>query len=424
MKTIFFLAALFLSVTVNAQFAFRTLVNDRAEYPERPAPPATSNSTLLNISMGSSISQGELGSGKRMGLVPVAGYANTLRFSQLVGTPSDQFYFKSEDDNTYSVVGGATLPNGSNIFAQVGSPVSDWGGFYHLIGLGHNGVGSLTGIRWFGKAGGSNLIVRDVIIEKPQSPGVQFNGNGDAGTYGRMRFEWLSVFGDNAANEFFYGGETSTTGYGIVNNLYVRHAFGTNVGWDGWQNNSTDTVDLAYITVYDAGKANTSGQKSLLQLQNIGNGGRLTNSLFWLAPRAFQIAMRDFTFQDVVFHSAEEGLIQDVVLDAGYATPLATAGGTVTFRRVHFTSSTPRTYAVVIRENQANFVFENCTIDSNIASLYQDQRTDTSTYSITATGTYTLNLPTPVFNNFTYTDPTHARTVTWWYRINHIGFGN
>jgi hypothetical protein len=239
-----------------------------------------------------------------------------------------------------------------------------------------------------------------------------------------MRFEYLSVFGDAADNEFFYGGETSTLGYGVVNNLYARHCFGTNVGWDGWQENSTDTVDVAHLTVYDAGKANTSGQKSSLQLQNIGDGGKLFGSAFWLSPRAFQIAVRDFTFQDDVFYSAEEGLIQDTELDAGYLTPLAAAGGTVTFRRVHFGSSTPRTYAVIIRENKANFVFENCTIDSNITFLYEDQRTDTSTYSITETGTYVFDLPTPVFNNLDYTDSTHARITTWWYRVNHIGAFN
>jgi len=108
-------------------------------YADLPTPlPTQGDATLLNISMGSSITQAELGTGVRMGLVPTAGYANTLRASQLVGTSGDPFIFKSESDATYSVVGGPTLPNGSNYLGQTGATISDWVTFNHINTIDNN----------------------------------------------------------------------------------------------------------------------------------------------------------------------------------------------------------------------------------------------------------------------------------------------
>lgn len=142
-------------------------------YVDLPTPPTFSGSEgtdykLLDVSMGSSITQAELTGSIKKGLAPNP-YTNMLRTSQLVGTEGAPFIFKSASDGTYSVIGGATLGSGATVFDQTGATISDWVEFHHLYGLGHNGVASLTGGGWTGKAGGSNLLFSDIILVSTQS---------------------------------------------------------------------------------------------------------------------------------------------------------------------------------------------------------------------------------------------------------------
>ena len=419
MKKIFLFLSLALSVSANAQNKKKLfyLINQgiggstAKVYVDLPTPPTFSGSEgtdykLLDVSMGSSITQAELTGSIKKGLAPNP-YTNMLRTSQLVGTEGAPFIFKSASDGTYSVIGGATLGSGATVFDQTGATISDWVEFHHLYGLGHNGVASLTGGGWTGKAGGSNLLFSDIILVSTQSPGVQFNGDGDAGTYGNMRMTFVRVHGDNTDNECFYFGDTSTTGFGIVTTLTATHLFGTNKGWDGLQNNSTQNSSISNVTIYDVGKSSVSGQKSLLQMQNIGDNGLLENSIFHTAPKAFQIAGRSMTIRNCTFVSAEEGFAQSVA-QAGYTGGdiLSTSGGDIVFENVNFGSSGSRTYAVNLNEPDANYYFVNCTIDANITNLYQDNR------SSPTGGIYEYNTvtggSTPPTPTFVSTDPLNA----------------
>lgn len=396
------------------------------EYVDIPDPlPTQGDATLLNISMGSSITQAELGTGVRMGLVPTAGYTNTLRASQLVGTSGDPFIFKSESDAAYSEVGGATLPNGSNIFAQTGATISDWVTFNHLIGLGHSGVGSLTGMRWFGKSGGSNLTAIDVIIKSPQSPGVQFNGlaSTNSGTYGTMRFEFVRVFGDGVDNEGFYMGETSTTDHGIVDSLLVYNCLVDSTGWDGFQANSVEYLHWNRLTATRTGLSVTSGQKSAIQLQNIGDGSLVENSVF-SGTQAFQIAARDITFRNCTFIFEEAGLYQDLATLA-YSTPLSSIGGTVLFEDCYFIYVGGGTLAAAVdlREEDSDFDFINCFKSSNITALIDDNR-GASSYTITETGTTNTTYVPIQYNNLTYTDKDAGLITTVHYRQLGQGYRN
>ena len=413
MKKLLILLLLALSVSANAQNKKKLfyLLSQQAAtiektYVAKPTPPAFSGSEgvdfkLLDVSMGSSITQAELTGSIKKGLVPNP-YTNMLRASQLVGTEGAPFIFKSADDNVYSVVGGATLLTGSTVFDQTGATISDWMEFHHLKGLGHNGVASLTGAGWTGKAGGSNLLLSDIILESTQSPGVQFNGDGDAGTFGNMRMHFIRVHGDNTDNECFYFGDTSTTGFGIVNTLTATHLFGYNKGWDGLQINSTQNVNVSNVTIYDVGKSATSGQKSLLQAQNLGDGAIIENFLFHTAPKAFQIAGRSMWLRNGVFISDEEGFAQSMA-QAGYTGGdiLSTADGDIIFENIYFDSTTPRTYAVNVNEPDASYYFVNCTIDGDITNLFQNNTGGSDVYEYNTT-TGAANLPTPTFAS---TDP-------------------
>lgn len=399
-------------------------------YVSFPSAPGTSGGTLLDsATMGSSITQTELGTGIRKGLVKTianGGYANTLRPSQLAYSSGDPGIFTSQDPTLYGYVDCTALASG-NCLGQTGATISDWIEFHKLYVVGNTGVGSMTGFKWTGKAGGSNALLEDVILADMQSPNLQFNGvaAGDVGTYGNMRLRFVRAIGSNVANEAFYCGETSTTGYGVINTLLIEHCFGYNKGWDGLQINSAQNVTVRNVTIYDVGKSNTSGQKSLLQMQNIGDGALVENCLFWGAPRAFQIAARNTTFRKCIFYSTEEGLYQDVETQAGYTSPLSSVGGTVTYDECEFYSSTPRSNGFVFNENKANLIMTNCKKGSNVTSIVNDGRTDTITYSFSVTGTTTGTAVTPTFLSLDKADfDTHGLVSDTYYRANNIGYRN
>ena len=158
---------------------------------------------------------------------------------------------------------------------------------------------------------------------------------------------------------------------------------------------------------------------------NIGNGGLIENSIFWLAPRAFQVAGRNITFRKCIFYSTEPGLYQDLVTQGGFTSPLSTAGGTVTFDQCEFYSDVTRTNGFEWHENQANLVVTNCKRGSNITNLFGDFRTDQITYSKTETNTTVGTAVTPTFSNLDHTLPlTHGLLLNYEYRVKKIGFRN
>lgn len=392
-------------------------------YVPLPLPPSKAGGTLLTSGMGSSITQAELGGGVTKGLVP-ATWTNTLRTNQLVGSSGTPYIFRPDSDTDYATIDGTALASGSNLIGQTGATISDWVEWHKLIAVGNTGVGSMTGFKWVGKAGGSNALVSDCVFADAQSPNMQFNGNGNAGTYGDMRMYFCRAIGSNTDNEAFYFGDTSTTLYGVINTLTLKHLFGYNKGWDGLQLNSIQNLSCRNGTLYTVGTAGASGQKSLLQAQNIGNGAVIENMLFWGAPKAFQVAARDITFRKCIFYSDEEGFYQDVVTDAGYASPLSSVGGTILFDQCEFYSSTPRSVGFTFYENNANLTMTNCKKGSNITNLYSDNRIS-FTYTISETGTTTGTAITPTFLSLAYTDPLiHGLVTNPYYRYNGIGYRN
>jgi hypothetical protein len=406
---------------INA-FSFLTGSSNSFSFTELPTPPADIGTpTVLDPAVvGSSVTPAELNyPTQRMGLA-INPYANRLQSAGLVASEAEPIIFKSQSDATYSVVGGATIS--TSVFTQTTATISDWVEYHHMIGLGRTNA-SVTGGRWIGKAGGSNIKYQDIIF-KDVTIGIHINGNGNAGTYNNVVIRFVRVIGRNTNNEAFYLGETTTTTgvYGVMANLLVEHCFGTDKGWDGFQMNSVQNATVRNVTIFDVAKAAASGQNSALQAQNIGDGAIIENCLFWGAVKAFQVAARDITFTKCVFYSDEAGIYQDVELDAGYEFPLSTAGGTITFDRCEFYSSGARTNGVLMRENKANIVFLNCKKGSNITNLVSDDRTDKVTYSLTETGTTEGTAVTPTFNNLDYTDPDHALVNEVYYRNNGIGY--
>jgi len=91
--------------------------------------------------MGSTISQAELGTGIKKGLVP-ASYANMLRPLQLVGTEGAPYIFRPDSDTDYAIIDGSALANGATMLGQSGATISDWIEFHKLITIGNTGVAS------------------------------------------------------------------------------------------------------------------------------------------------------------------------------------------------------------------------------------------------------------------------------------------
>jgi hypothetical protein len=388
--------------------------------------PAKSGGTLLTSGMGSAISQSELGTGVNMGYVPDT-WLNTLRAQSLL-TPT-KIFRPNRDDGGYAVVDCSALgsiPTG--MIGYTGTPANDFLEYYRLILIANTGLSTTHGIRWQGKAGGTTLKCHDIVIRYPQSPGIQCN---DASLpYSALEFKYIRIAGQTglAPGDFvegIYCGNTNPATIGLIDNLTLEHIFIQDFAGDAVQANCVQNLSISNITAINCGYNILSGHKSALQLQNIGNGATVSNCLFHNIPQAFTVAARDVTFNKCIFYTAEAGFYQDVVTQAGYASPLSSVGGTVTFNECEFYSSEARTNAVEIHENNANFVFNNCKRGSNVTNLYQDSRSSPGVHTITNNGESVGTYEAPTFISV---DPVDTLTFGFLtnsvYRNRSIGFGN
>lgn len=338
----------------------------------------TGDSTLLEAAtVGSSITQSELGTGINFGYLE-SNFTNTARANGLEGTASQYKIIRGQYSG-YSRVGSGS--NGAVVLGQTGSPVSDYVHYNHIFANGEgSGVTTSTTLQWNGKAGGSNLSGTDLILYHAASPGIQFNGDGDAGTYGKMYFKSVRVIGNPALDgtgttEGLYFGDTSLGGVaGLTDWVWAEDMLVTNVTWDIAQLNGVDTATVLNLTGYIAGLANESGQKGLFQAQNIGHLD-LKYSLLWDAERMFQIATRSARIEHNMWYSTQEGLYQDLVSDAGYTEHITPHDTIVYFNHNEIYGKSARTYGITVSEDSTLFIFINNIVDADsITTFIQDSR--------------------------------------------------
>ena len=215
-----------------------------------------------------------------------------------------------------------------------------------------------------------------------------------------MYFKGVRIFGDpSETTEGFYGGDTSTppTNHGIVQHTWVDDLFAYNTTWDLFQFNSNVKVTAKNLTGYMGGLTRTSGQKNLIQAQNIGHLD-LRNSLFWDAGRTFQRATQSAVIEHNIFYAEQEGLWQDLYSDAGYTTHIEPQDTLVYFNSNELYSMVNRTYGITVSEDSTLFIFINNTVDADsITTFIQDSRT-TPIFPLYEINTKTASRPSaPMF---------------------------
>lgn len=367
------------------------------------------DSTLLvAATVGSSITQPELGTGIDYGYLE-SNFTNTARVNGLVGNASQYKVIRGLYSG-YSRVGSGL--NGAVTLGQTGS-TSNYFHYNHIIAYGNGeGVTTSTGFQGTGQAGGTSFSGTDLILVHAASPGIQFNGDGDAGTYDSIYFKSIRIVGNPALDgsgttEGFYGGDTSLGGTaGLTRWLWVEDMHIQNTTWDLMQMNGINTANVINVTGDRGGLENVSGQRGLFQAQNIGHLN-LSYSIFWDAVRTFQIATRSADIEHNLWYASDVALYQDLVNDAGYDEHIAPQDTLVYFNSNEIYSKVARTYGIQVSEDSTVFIFINNIVDADsITTFIQDSRSS-PVYPLYEINTKRQSRP---INDITYnsTDSTNA----------------
>ena len=333
-----------------------------------------------------------------------------------VGTPNRFFL----NGNT---IGGALITTGDKVL-QVGDYWEVYGGV--LEGDDSAVDTGIIGISRGPSTTGLNQLYQDLVIKDMYFAGTQLNTTDGSKYYQELSFVDIRVFGHPAEGEGFYVGNTAKPAQVIVRNTYGRNVLVTNKGREGLQLNSIVPsggdygVDYEYVTCFDTGLKGESGQWYSFQVQNAS--GYIKHSIFDTSVRIGIIATHGMTFENVFFNLVEDrSFFMQKFTTAFVSGTRVTQGIPLIFVNCHFRGDVTIANLFQMEEDECSVILMNCTFSDNITNIFDDQRSDKVSYSITnINGTVIpiANMPAPTYNNMNPDLPLTHGLVTSAYHLN------
>lgn len=324
-----------------------------------------------------------------------------------VGTAANKYRFRNLDSNT--VVGATTA------FAHGISHINDndYQEYYGLSALAPLVVrtapsgsgGAQNGFQFGSRAGGSTWKVQNAVVLESGASGYTSNfGGGGANYYERIDLQHLRCF--NAGQEGIYIGNTST-GFHVINNVYIRHFLSYNTIREGLQVAHSPNVDIAKCTIKLAGQGNVAGQNNTFQIHDCN--GIVEGCIFDDAPTLWNLFLHGFTFKNCTFVFRAKGFVGDIASGSYFAGSPRANGLPVIFDQCKFIYiGAGNTALTDIAEVGCNWEVRNSIFTPNITSIFNDIRAGGSNSLI---GTPSTNgnsqssiLAPSGYSNFTNTD--------------------
>lgn len=334
-------------------------------------------------------------------------FPDCISQSNVVGTSVNKYRFRNLDGTT--VIGATTA------FAHGVSHIAD-NNYQEYYGLSPaapllvrtaptGSGGAQNGFQLGSRAGGSTFKIQNAVVLESGASGFTANfGGGGANYYERIDLQFLRCF--NAGQEGIYIGNTST-GFHVINNVYIRHYLSYNTIREGLQVGHCGNVDIAKCTIKLSGQGNVAGQNNTVQVHD--SNGIIEGCIFDDAPVLWNIFTHGFTFRNCTFIFNAKGFIGDAT--TAYFAPSARVNGqAVLFDRCNFIYIGAATTVLTdIAEPTANYEFRNCKFTSNITAIFNDIRvgaTNSLIGTISTNGNTTATLTRPTYTNFTASDYT------------------
>jgi hypothetical protein len=245
-------------------------------------------------------------------------------------------------------------------------------------------AGNRNGVQWNALAAGAVVKAFNVVCKDLSFAGTLINTGTLANTYALVQLEFYRVFGLNTEGEGLYLGSTDKVNYSMFTQCIVRHIFITNKGRDGVQFNNHFDLLAEYITVWNVGVENVADQNQLIQLQNVN--GIVRNSIFRGAPALGNIFANGVVIENCYFQWDSDYMYLGRLATAYSAAPTAN-NQPIIFRNCIFDPVNNVTDLFDVLEDGCDITLEDCIISTRVTNIFLDERVDTTTYTLSDTGT-------------------------------------
>lgn len=326
------------------------------------------------------------------------------------------------------VMGGDSLGAGNKVITAERDG-NDWFEFYdfHIIGNSNPATTGIIGLNVGSSDDGSNFKFVNGVIKDTSAAGAQFNVVRASQHYESIYFEDVRMFNTGKENWYMNTTAKPPSSYNSMNNLRIKNCLGYMGGWDGSQANScyktggSFGVWISYMTIYGAGVLVEGGQWFNFQYQNCN--GLVEHSIFDSSENSGIIAVHDFVFDNCFFNFTTDAPIQIQKLTTQYSGAEAANNLPIKFTNCVFKGTLTDLFDV--NEDECDIQLIDCTLSDGIGNIFNDNRTDKVTYSLTNTGGNVVadaSLPSPTYNNWDADEKNTHGLVTSQYHLN-MGVG-
>lgn len=232
------------------------------------------------------------------------------------------------------------------------------------------------------------------------------NLNSTSRRYGTHTFEWMRMWQENPnadGGEVFYLNKTDSKSSANLSwySMTILQNFAKGFGREAIQFTDMRSFLVDQCTFIHTQHAPLVGQDRSVQVHNTEVSGIIQNSIFMGNRSCIELFTHGVTFKNCYFSWTTD--IQQVINQlegSGFAPNEHLTNTKIRFENCIFDPTVAQTDAVFdIKEDNCDVEFVNCLLGSNCNGLYDDNRTDTGTYSISNTGegVYSGGVPTFTF---------------------------
>jgi len=356
-------------------------------YVDFPTPPTFSDPNNLAVEGGdsnTSVFTSDLG-GKSDQLL-TTGQWRRMSLNGVIGTEATPIRFKSADPDNKTIIG-----DGSQTTSRCISTLNYTNHieFYDLVLFDNQGGISFAGLPAPGP--GVFVKVQDFQIYNQDFAAIWFNTAN--GYFEHLDFSFVRAWDlDGGVGDGTDGGEMTYIGYTTsstrskINYLSMVHQYSFRAAREGLQITSAYDLFIDRHTYVRSGTGDVVGQNRLFQFQD--SNGVVRNSIFDGGTSSGEIFSHGITLQNNYYRWEGSDGIYIGDSNPTYA-PVTYNNQPIIFENSTFDPDDTVPYLFVINEDDCDIIIRNNIISDKVTNIYQDNRVDKVTYSITVTGNTT-----------------------------------
>lgn len=234
-----------------------------------------------------------------------------------------------------------------------------------------------------------NILFQNIIFDGEENvngfAGFMSKTDGGGGTVTPYLVVGSFSFLKNTDGEGIYIGETTGTTFHNIARVNLFHIGGFNFGWDCCQFIHVTDVDVYNLTLLEGARLDETNQNRNLQF--IDSKGTVKNSFFSTLGTVGTVYCAfgkadNYTFKNCYFEGQDLAAIFTGAAESWWSVSTNKGNGTVIYDSCILKITSAGTYAAQVTMDYGHVIIKNCLILNTRSQIFDDGRTDTTTYSL------------------------------------------